>query len=111
MNIYNSKQNIKILIVEDSKFYANLCQDILTKEEAFEVSLADSVKSAIECLLKDKFELILLDLTLPDEHGLNTFLRVNEFAINTPVVIMSSTDDEKLAVKIVQSGAQDYLVK
>ena len=55
--------------------------------------------------------MILLDLTLPDSHGLETFFSMHAHAKGVPIVVLSGYDDEAVAVKAVQAGAQDYLVK
>ena len=58
------------------------------------------------------FDLVLLDLSLPDSEGLETFLRMqNRAPPDLPIVVLTGMDDEALAVETVQRGAQDYLVK
>ena len=58
-----------------------------------------------------RFDAIILDLHLPDSEGLNTYLRMQESVPSTPIVVLTSTDDEELAVQMLRSGAQDYLIK
>ncbi len=54
---------------------------------------------------------VLLDLTLPDANGFETFERIHRRFPNVPVVILTGLEDERLAIKAIESGAQDYLVK
>ena len=70
-------------------------------------TLATSLKA-----LKDyRFDVVLLDLSLPDSQGLTTFSCIQEHAEGTPIILLTGMDDENLAVKAMQMGAQDYLVK
>src|SRR5436309_12545860 len=59
----------------------------------------------------EEFDVLLLDLGLPDSQGLSTFDRVHEQAPKVPIIIFSGATDEELAVEAVSHGAQDYLVK
>jgi signal transduction histidine kinase/CheY-like chemotaxis protein len=72
---------------------------------------ADSLKSGIQHLQEQKFDAILLDLTLPDSHGIDTLLKVMGAAPDTVIVVLTGTDDEELGLNAVQRGAQDYLSK
>jgi diguanylate cyclase (GGDEF)-like protein len=77
----------------------------------FRVTEARQFVKAIDELGRRKFDAILLDLGLPDVRGVETLQRALEAAPHTPVVVMTGMDNEDLAVKAVQRGAQDYLVK
>ena len=65
----------------------------------------------MEGINKGKFDVILLDISLPDSQGIDTFIKTYTSAPNIPIIVMSNLDDESFAVKAVQEGAQDYLVK
>ncbi|HEY9636373.1 MAG TPA: PAS domain S-box protein [Coleofasciculaceae cyanobacterium] len=65
----------------------------------------------LELLKQDSFDVILLDLSLPDSQGLGSLNRVRSHAPLTPIVVLTGLDDEELAVHAIRSGAQDYLVK
>jgi serine phosphatase RsbU (regulator of sigma subunit) len=67
--------------------------------------------SAIERCEEEQFNVVLLDLYLPDSTGLETFFTFYAHAGEVPVVVLSGYNDERIAIKAVQSGAQDYLVK
>jgi len=69
------------------------------------------LKQAEELLRVEPFDLVLLDLSLPDSQGLDTFIHLYPHALCLPVVVLTEKDDELLALQAVRSGAQDYLVK
>ncbi len=77
----------------------------------FVLEWADRVKTGFVRLGTEKFDLVLLDLSLPDSDGLSTFLQVHNFAPHVPIIVLTGHDDETLAVESVRQGAQDYLLK
>ena len=103
----------KILIVEDSKDQALVIWGILkaSKKAVFSVETATTLTAALERLAKGGIDLVLLDLTLPDSIGLDTYSRVHAHAPNVPVIVMTGSDDDELAKNALSRGAQDYLVK
>jgi|GEM_PF-1362124 len=105
--------NTSILIVEDDPGYARLLTDMLkdAARSKFTVLLADQLMKGIELLADNDVDLIILDLTLPDSEGIDTFLRIKGVTPEIPVIILSSMDDENIAVRAVTEGAQDYLFK
>ncbi len=105
----NNKTNV--LLVEDNPVDAKFVQKLLNDSPMFEVERTDRLSAGIEYLENQKTDIIILDLTLPDSSGLDTFRRIYECASSVPIVILSSTDDESLAIRTLQDGAQDYLVK
>ena len=64
------------------------------------------LSAAIERCAEDRFDVILLDLSLPDSHGLETFFAMHAHAGDVPIVVLSGHDDEPSAVKAVQAGAR-----
>jgi len=111
----NHDQSINILLIEDDPGDADLFQEILSEsnEQTFSVKWVDSLQAGLGCLTQPHhhFDIILLDLSLPDSHGLTTFTEVQAQAPMMPIVVLSGLDDETMAVTAVQEGAQDYLVK
>ena len=105
--------SIKILLIEDDPGDVCLLQETLSEvdEVRFEVNFVDRLSSGIEKLTIGGFDIVLLDLSLPDSQGLDTFVKLHKNFANVPVVILTGIDDEKLATRAVQKGAQDYLVK
>jgi diguanylate cyclase (GGDEF)-like protein len=108
-----SNQEIKVLLIEDNPEYANLLRRILSKEKRppFNLEPAASLQAGLERLVQADIDVILLDLTLPDSQGIDTFHRVHTQAPAVPIIILTGFDDERLALEAVGKGAQDYLVK
>jgi PAS domain S-box-containing protein len=104
---------IKVLLVEDSPSDALIVEDELTHADGtqFCVVHLDQLDAALDRLRAQDFDVVLLDLNLPDSDGFETFLRLHGEASEIPIVVLSGRDDQALALKAVQAGAQDYLVK
>ncbi len=111
-------KSLRILCIEDSDGDYALLREHL-RDAAFQVapelvravSLQNAVSLIEESGRTPSFDLILLDLSLPDSHGPETLDHVNNVAHRVPVIILSGNEDHDLAVKMVQRGAQDYLPK
>lgn len=104
---------LKILLIEDHAGYPDLLRDILSEENhpSYEIESASALKSGLDKLSKNPYDGVLLDLSLPDSQGLNTFTAVHAKAPFTPIVILTGHDDQNLALEAIRLGAQDYLVK
>ncbi len=102
-----------MLLVEDNPTDKMLVEDELahTTGSQFSVVHVDQLNDALARLGAERFDVVLLDLTLPDSNGFETFVRLHNAAPETPVVVLSGGADGQLAVQAVQAGAQDYLVK
>ncbi len=101
----------QVLLVEDDADAALAVTVPLGRTPDFEVKRVACLKEAEACLQQMTPDVLLLDLMLPDGHGLETFRRVKSVAPHVPVIILSGLDDAKLAETTVKEGAQDYLVK
>ncbi len=103
----------RILLVEDSPSDASIIRNLLLQEglPAENFVHADRLSAGLESLAHDKIDVVLLDLHLPDSHGMETFLELQRRWPDIPVVVLSGLDDEARAVRSVQRGAQDYLNK
>jgi len=108
---------VRILLVEDNPGDAYLIKALL--QEAHEAGQIEEIQltheatlsSALEHVEREDFDAVLLDLSLPDTLGRETFLRMQEGAPDLPIVALTGLDDELLAQDLVAAGAQDYLVK
>ena len=69
------------------------------------------MEDGLERLSQDKFDIILVDLSLPDSHGFETFEKINTTWPEIPIIVLTGNDDDDLAGQAVKAGAQDYLVK
>ena len=106
-------EGIRVLLVEDNPGDARLFLELVRDTGAGRLKLehVERLDAALERLSRERFDVVLLDLSLPDEQGLATLTRAHGHAPNVPIVVLTGLDDEALAVKAVRSGAQDYLVK
>jgi diguanylate cyclase len=106
-------QTFPVLLVEDNKGDARLVQELLKEAETgrFEVSHVERLADARQSLMETGAGCVLLDLSLPDASRLEALMQLRAAAPDVPIVILSGLQDELLAIKAVQEGAQDYLVK
>src|SRR5262245_54120195 len=104
---------IKALLVEDNDVDAQLTQDLLSEWsiEEFQITRAKTLGEGLALLSRERFDAVLLDLSLPDAFGLPTVRQVHATSPTIPVVVLSGVSDQSLALQAVQQGAQDYLVK
>ncbi len=102
----------KILLIEDDAADAELIRDMVESKEAQCVlATTDRISSALKLLREGAFEVVLLDLALPDGKGLETLRQILDKGPLLPIVVLTVTADEELAAKAISMGAQDYLVK
>ena len=107
-----AQRNKRVLIVEDNAMDSSLLAAMLRRgDAALEIIHTDCVAEAERLLAAGPFHAVISDLTLPDSQGLDTFKRLEALADSSPVIVISGTDDEQLALNAVREGAQDYLVK
>jgi two-component system, cell cycle sensor histidine kinase and response regulator CckA len=104
---------MRVLLIEDNEDDVTLIREMLSEKEDMDVKLewADRLNTGVAQLTKDTIDLVLLDLSLPDSHGLDTFTTVQAHAQDLPIVVLTGLDDEAMAGQAVRRGAQDYLVK
>ena len=108
-----AEKRIRILLVEDDPDDVWVMRNLLGDrwDEPFDLVQVELLSAAVERCEEDRFDVILLDLSLPDSHGLETFFAMHAQAGDVPIVVLSGHNDETSAVKAVQAGAEDYLVK
>lgn len=103
---------IRVLLVEDNPGDARLFEELLRESRVpFALKLETTMKGALERLEKESFHVVILDLTLPDSRGIETFYSVRRRFGGVPIIVLSGLNDEELALRTVEEGAQDYLVK
>ena len=107
------KQNFTILLLEDDEADAELIRELLSESRTISIKLAraDRLSSAATCLAREKPDIILSDLDLPDSKGIDTFIKVHDLAPDMPVMVLTGLNDEETAILALRKGAQDYLVK
>ncbi len=103
----------KILLVEDSTPDAEFLRAQLksTRTVSFSLSHVRRLAEALHLLGKEQFDLILLDLGLPDSQGMDTASAVRRHVPAVPIIVLTGLADEELAIKALQQDIQDYLVK
>jgi signal transduction histidine kinase/DNA-binding response OmpR family regulator len=106
-------KHIRVLLIEDNPGDRRLIQEYLSdiKGHLFNIENTEYLSNAFDLLDKKNFDIILLDLTLPDSTGFETFVRTFSKAPMIPIIVLTGNDDEDLAIKTVRFGAQDYLIK
>ncbi len=106
-------KHIKVLLVEDNPGDVFLLQEFLKEVTTVVVDLmpVERLSEALSYLASEIFDVILLDLSLPDSQGLETFVIAHHQAKATPIIVLTGINDETLALRAIQEGAQDYLVK
>ena len=101
---------VSILLVEDSQDDADLLRRSL-RDAPFTINRVETLGEAAKALRELPFDVVLLDLSLPDGNGFDTFSRLRGNAPNAAIIVLTGLDDETMGVKTVQAGAQDYVVK
>jgi two-component system response regulator HydG len=101
---------IKILIIEDDLTFSQILEGFLTRHK-HEVVATHEVKKSLVLLDQQRFDLLLIDYRLPDGTGLDVLSHLREKGLFQPVIIMTSFNDVRTAVKSIQLGAFDYITK
>lgn len=103
---------LRVLVVEDNPDDAELLHEYTTSQQLpLVLEVADRLGLAIERAQSASHDVILLDLSLPDSDPKNTLSAVKKVAPKTPIIVLTGLDDTELAIKALQSGARDYLIK
>jgi signal transduction histidine kinase len=107
------KKPLQVLLVEDNSGDALLLREMFRKERpgSFQLTHVLSLGEALVRLAKGGIDIVLLDLGLPDGHGLETVRRARAIAPGVPLIVLTGLDDEVLAAEAMKEGAQDYLIK
>ncbi len=107
------KKPLQILLVEDNAADAQLLRQMFSKEEpgSFVLTHLTRVADAEILLAKGGTDVVLLDMGLPDGHGLDTLRRARAAAPGVAMIVLTGLEDETIAVEAIKGGAQDYLIK
>ncbi len=111
-------QQIRVLLIEDNPGDARLLKEHLTEASGrgafgvqFALTVVDRLSEGKKRIEQQAPDVVLLDLSLPDSHGLDTFDQLAASAPSLPIVVLSGLDDSAVALDAVRKGAQDFLVK
>jgi signal transduction histidine kinase len=104
---------LQVLLVEDNAGDARLLREMFSKEKAdsFQLTHFLRMSDAETHLAKGGVDIVLLDMGLPDAHGIETVRRAHAVAPNVPMIVLTGLEDEALAAEAMKVGAQDYLIK
>ena len=104
---------IKLLLIEDNIGDSVIIRKMLEESEntTFELTHAPRLKNGLKHLETEKFDIILLDLGLPDSEGFESFKITLRKHPVIPIIILTGLEDEEIGIKTIKYGAQDYLVK
>ncbi|MBX3062439.1 MAG: response regulator [Anaerolineae bacterium] len=104
---------IRVLLIEDNPGDAQLIRIYLTTPNSneFRVQAESTLHAGLNSLHNADFDVVLLDLSLPDSFGFDSIQRLRKEQPNIPIVVFTGLDDEEAGVQAVQAGAQDYLIK
>ncbi|WP_088242388.1 PAS domain S-box protein [Calothrix rhizosoleniae] len=104
---------IQVLLIEDNPGDVLLLQELLGEVPSVQCQLTsvERLDKALQILKQESFDVILVDLTLPDSNGLETFVTLHNQVPAIPIIVQTGLNDETLAMGAMQQGAQDYLVK
>jgi len=106
-------EKVEILLIEDNPGDAGLIEEMLEEfaDFPYELKSVETLNEGLSLLKERPFDVILLDLRLPDSDGINTFLDIHARNSRIPIIILTGSNDEKIGIDAVKKGAQDYLVK
>jgi diguanylate cyclase (GGDEF)-like protein len=106
-------QTHQVLLVEDAPVVAKLTAQMLRKSPTHHYSpeIASRLDEALAALRTRDFDVILLDLNLPDSSGLDTLTAIIAVAPNVPIIVLTATNHDEIGLRAVQLGAQDFLIK
>ncbi|MBI4357803.1 MAG: GGDEF domain-containing response regulator [Candidatus Omnitrophica bacterium] len=107
------EKTVRVLLIEDDSDYAALMVARLSRDKSisFDIQRAEGLEEGLKRIGAKDIDIVLLDLNLPDSHGLDTLVQFKAQAANIPVLVLTGLDDESIAVEAVRRGAQDYLLK
>jgi diguanylate cyclase (GGDEF)-like protein len=103
----------RVLLIEDNPGDVRLIREMLSEGEdgLFDLDCVGRLSQGLEYLSSQAAGVVLLDLSLPDSYGFDTFLKVYAHSPKVPIIVLTGNDDQTVALSAVKTGAQDYLVK
>src|SRR5436190_2000525 len=107
------EESINILLIEDNPADAKL-MDIYLKEAfgtKYSLSVSGDLFGGLKLLAKNTFNVIIIDLSLPDSAGLDTFKNVYKHSPHTPIIVLTGLEDDSVGINAMKMGAQDFLIK
>jgi len=107
-------QRIRLLLIEDNPDDAIFIEEVLKLQDtysAIDISFATKLRDGLAFLGQESFDVVLLDLSLPDASSTDSVTRVLSHSPQAPIIVLTGLDDKDTALEALQKGAQDYLIK
>lgn len=106
-------RHLRVLLIEDDLDDVLLVEEALRDHTAqpYAVTHTPTLTAAIERLEHDRYDIILLDLSLPDSQGIDTFVELLPCRVGAPIIVLTGLHDNAMALRMMRLGAQGYLVK
>ncbi|MBN9564835.1 MAG: hybrid sensor histidine kinase/response regulator [Alphaproteobacteria bacterium] len=102
---------MKLFLIEDNPGDIRLIMEIFGRQDSDHFMVAHSIDEGLSRIQESEPDILLLDLSLPDGHGVENVSRIKEHFPDLPVIVLTGLDDEKIALRALREGAQDYIVK
>jgi phosphoserine phosphatase RsbU/P len=108
-----SQDRLKVLLIEHDAGFARTVRDMIGQARELDAELrsAPDLKVGLSALSEDQFDVVVLDVSVPDGAGLANVSLIKAEAPKLPIIVAGNLDDERVALEAVHAGAQDYLVK
>ncbi len=108
-----SENCITVLLIEDNPGDARLIQEVLAEETStrFKLELATDLETGLERLDQGDIDVALLDLSLPDSHGIDTFKQVHDHSPQVPIVVLTGLNDDAVAVQTLRAEARTSSIR
>lgn len=107
-------QRIRLLLIEDNPDDVTFIEEVLKLQDTYsgiDIACAAKLRDGLAFLSQESFDVVLLDLSLPDASSTNSVTRVLSLAPQAPIIVLTGLDDRDTALDALQKGAQDYLIK
>lgn len=114
VKISRPTQRINLLLIEDNPDDATFIEEVLKLQDVYssiEISQASRLLEGLAYLAQDSFDVILLDLSLPDASSTDSVTRILSHSPEAPIIVLTGWDDKDTALEALHKGAQDYLIK
>lgn len=105
------RKSLKLLLVEDNPGDVRLVKETFRDKPGIELQQAECLASCFRLLERERYDVVLLDLGLPDSQGLDTVKRFVAAFPKVPLIVLTGLDDDEAGIAAVQAGAEDYLTK
>lgn len=106
-------EEIKILVIEDNPRDLRLMKEYFSEIDDMNIDIlqSETLKDGIDILKKGKIDIVFLDLNISDSSGFDTYVKIKDLGLMVPIIVLTGLDDKETALKAIQEGAQEYILK